>query len=149
MLEAVQRVNKWRLVEVSELSAVSQFRSGCILAGDSYHTPRPTLSQGFNLALEDAATLGCLLHHVKTTEQIGKAISLYERLRSDRVQELLDATDHYENVALCSHMDSESPDGGGGKLTHSNGVYLVAQDVIWCYDAYAAAEAAYSSDPCT
>ncbi|KAI0151454.1 hypothetical protein BJ166DRAFT_390536 [Pestalotiopsis sp. NC0098] len=152
MLGAVKRVNKWRLVEVSGLPAVSyQFRSGCVLAGDSYHTLRPTLSQGFNLGLEDAATLGSLLHHVKTTEQIGKAISLYERLRSDRVQEVLDATERYENIALYSHEDSDAQnhDGRDGKPPYPNGEYLVAQEGIWCYDAYAAAEAAYSysSDP--
>lgn len=44
------------------------------------------------MALEDAATLGSLMRHANTTEQIPHATALYEKLRICRTARLLDET---------------------------------------------------------
>lgn len=44
----------------------------------------PYLAQGANSAIEDGAVLGLLLGHLKTKEQIPKALKMYERLRKSR-----------------------------------------------------------------
>lgn len=64
----------------------------CVLAGDCCHSFHPFLAQGLNLGLEDAATLGQLLSHVTSSNQLSKALALYNRLRADRAGKLLDET---------------------------------------------------------
>lgn len=64
----------------------------CVLAGDCCHSIHPFLAQGLNLGLEDAATLGQLLSHVTSSNQLSKALALYDRLRTERAGKLLDET---------------------------------------------------------
>ncbi|ETS81105.1 hypothetical protein PFICI_06107 [Pestalotiopsis fici W106-1] len=149
LLKAVQRVNKWRLVEVSGLSCLD-LPKGFVLAGDTYHTLRPSLSQGFNLGLEDAATLGSLLGHVKAVEQIPGAIAMYERLRSRRVQQVLHATQRYESGGLSTEIEPrtpKTPENSNVSAMNEDIGYVAAQNDIWAYDAYEAAETAYYDDP--
>lgn len=66
--------------------------AACVLAGDCCHSLHPFLAQGLNLGLEDAATLGQLLSHVTSSNQLSKALALYNRLRTARAGKLLDET---------------------------------------------------------
>lgn len=63
-----------------------------VLAGDCCHSLNPLLGQGLNLGLEDAATLGQLLSHVQSPNQLPEAIALYDGLRIDRARKLDDET---------------------------------------------------------
>lgn len=64
----------------------------CVLAGDCCHSLHPFLAQGLNLGLEDAATLGQLLSHVTSPDQLSQAVESYDRLRTDRARKILDET---------------------------------------------------------
>lgn len=44
----------------------------------------PYLAQGANSAVEDGAVLGLLLGHIKSKEQLPKALMMYETLRKQR-----------------------------------------------------------------
>jgi salicylate hydroxylase len=60
----------------------------CVLAGDCCHSLLPFLGQGLSLGLEDAATLGQLLSHVKAISQMPKAVAMYDRLRTERARKI-------------------------------------------------------------
>lgn len=64
----------------------------CVLAGDCCHSLHPFLAQGLNLGLEDAATLGQLLSHVTSPNQLPKMVASYDRLRTDRATKIFDET---------------------------------------------------------
>lgn len=110
---AAQRVNKWQLVHgnnsrskchsergfatdqrraVPPPPAMISAEATCVLVGDCCHSFHPFLTQGLNLGLEDAATLGHLLSRVGSSNQLPKALALYNRLRTDRARKLLDET---------------------------------------------------------
>ena len=57
-------------------------RPGVVLLGDAAHAMLPTLGQGGNLTLEDAATLGILLED----HSLDEALRQYDRERVDRTQ---------------------------------------------------------------
>jgi salicylate hydroxylase len=44
----------------------------------------PYLAQGANSALEDGAVLGLLVGHIKSKQQLPRALRLYEKLRKAR-----------------------------------------------------------------
>lgn len=52
----------------------------------------PYLAQGANSAVEDGAVLGLLLGHIKSKEQIPKALKMYEKLRKARGEAIVKET---------------------------------------------------------
>jgi salicylate hydroxylase len=44
----------------------------------------PYLAQGANSAVEDGAVLGHLLGHIRSKDQLPKALKMYEQLRKER-----------------------------------------------------------------
>lgn len=53
-------------------------------SGDSCHPMLPYLAQGANSAVEDGAVLGQVLGHIKSKDQVPKALEMYQRLRKAR-----------------------------------------------------------------
>ncbi|KAF7523481.1 hypothetical protein G7054_g11756 [Neopestalotiopsis clavispora] len=146
LLKGVQRATRWHQVEVSGFPS-SSLPPGVVLAGDSYHTLRPSLSQGFNLGLEDAATLGSLLSHVTSTDQISSAGGMYEMLRFSRVQQVQEATERYERGVLSTERMSRAIESPSESITNTDPDWEAAQAEIWCYDAYREAERAWVNEP--
>lgn len=64
----------------------------CVLAGDCCHSFHPLLAQGLNLGLEDAASIGQLLSHVTSPDQLSEVVASYDRLRTDRARKIFDDT---------------------------------------------------------
>lgn len=87
----------------------------CVLAGDCCHSFHPSLAQGLNLGLEDAATLGQLLSHVTSPKQLSKMVASYDRLRTDRAKKVFDETSVQVEKLHWS-------DGGLEKCTHEKSV---------------------------
>jgi salicylate hydroxylase len=54
------------------------------LLGDAAHATFPTLGQGAAMAIEEAATIGCLLPAGTTREQIPSRLAAYQELRKER-----------------------------------------------------------------
>lgn len=52
----------------------------------------PYLAQGANSAVEDGAVLGLLLGHVKSKEQVPRALQMYQRLRKSRGDAIVQET---------------------------------------------------------
>lgn len=52
----------------------------------------PYLSQGANSALEDGAVLGALLGKAKVPSDIPAAVTMYEKLRKERVERIVACT---------------------------------------------------------
>lgn len=133
IFNAAQRVNKWQLVHGEKLQlgcssdmvarlictrivppppTMVSSEATCVLAGDCCHSLPPFLAQGLNLGLEDAATLGHLLSHVASPTQLPKALSLYDRLRTNRAEKLLEETSAQIDKLreLQEHSDEEPID---------------------------------------
>ncbi|CAN8104108.1 unnamed protein product [Discula destructiva] len=83
-LDKVDTVEKWKLMHLEELPSWVNEQSNLVFVGDSCHPMLPYLAQGANSAVEDGAVLGLVLGHIKTKEQVPKALKLYEKLRKAR-----------------------------------------------------------------
>lgn len=87
----------------------------CVLAGDCCHSIPPFLAQGLKLGLEDAAMLGHLLSHVASSTQLSKALALYDRLRTERAERLLNETCAQINKLRGSQEHSHEEPAGGSR----------------------------------
>jgi salicylate hydroxylase len=71
----------------------------------------PYLAQGANMALEDGATLGCLLGKIESKSQIPKVVRIYEELRTERVTKVREETfRHQEEFHLPDGQLQQSRD---------------------------------------
>ncbi|KAJ7679210.1 FAD/NAD(P)-binding domain-containing protein [Mycena polygramma] len=73
---------KWQL-RVTPLLP-TWIRGRTALLGDAAHATLPLLGQGAAMAIEDAATLGCLLSAGTTTEDVPARLEAYQTLRKER-----------------------------------------------------------------
>lgn len=55
-----------------------------LYSGDACHPMLPYLAQGANSAVEDGAVLGLILGHLRSKDQLPKALKMYEDLRKAR-----------------------------------------------------------------
>ncbi|CCT74135.1 related to salicylate hydroxylase [Fusarium fujikuroi IMI 58289] len=91
-LSQVDKVDKWKLMHREELDSWINDDSNFVFVGDACHPMLPYLAQGANSAVEDGAVLGLLLGHVKSKQQLPKALSMYERLRKSRGEAIVRET---------------------------------------------------------
>ncbi|KAK8043179.1 FAD binding domain-containing protein [Apiospora phragmitis] len=152
MIDAAQRVNKWTAVHLPELPENCSPQGTSILVGDAANTMSPFLSQGLSLDLEDAATIGCLLGHVRSVSQLPAATALYVRIRNARAQRMREETVVFESQLRATtgggcRNDEESSAPGAGSSCPRLEIGRLAQTWMWSYDAYAEAEAAFRSEP--
>lgn len=63
----------------------------------------PYLAQGANSAVEDGAVLGQVLDHVKSKEQVPKALEMYQRLRKARGEAI--ARETFKQVRSNGSLD--------------------------------------------
>ncbi|KAK8129035.1 hypothetical protein PG984_010143 [Apiospora sp. TS-2023a] len=140
MLDAADAQKEWAATHLPALPEPRHSPQGTsVLVGDAANTMAHLLSQGLSLDLEDAATLGCLLGHVRNADQLPAATALYSRIRNERAQEMRDMTAVFESQLRATVSDGHE-DGleTADELRHSFG---------WSYDTYAEAEKAFNSDP--
>ncbi|KAJ6507733.1 FAD/NAD(P)-binding domain-containing protein [Mycena vitilis] len=81
-LEPTTPFLKWQLKTVPALLA--WIRGCAALLGDAAHGPLPTLGQGAAMAIEEAATLGCLFPLGTTREDVPARLDAYQILRKAR-----------------------------------------------------------------
>ncbi|CZR47941.1 uncharacterized protein FPRO_13608 [Fusarium proliferatum ET1] len=91
-LSQVDNVDKWKLMHREELDSWINDDSNFVFVGDACHPMLPYLAQGANSAVEDGAVLGLILGHVKSKQQLPKALSMYERLRKSRGEAIVRET---------------------------------------------------------
>ncbi|KAF7350158.1 FAD/NAD(P)-binding domain-containing protein [Mycena venus] len=89
------------LWQIRALPCLPTWINGCAaLIGDAAHATFPTLGQGAGMAIEDAATLACLLPLGTRTEEIPRRLEAYQTLRKARGEFVL--TESVEQVIVPS-----------------------------------------------
>lgn len=91
-LEKVDKVDKWRLMHREQLPSWINEQLNFVFVGDACHPMLPYLAQGANSAVEDGTVLGLLLGHVKSRDQVGQALKMYEKLRKARGEAVVKET---------------------------------------------------------
>ncbi|KAJ7067310.1 FAD/NAD(P)-binding domain-containing protein [Mycena amicta] len=81
-LPAVTPILRWQLRAIPLLPTWIKGRA--TLMGDAAHGTLPLLGQGAALAMEEAATLGCLLPFGTTAEEVPKRLEAFQELRKAR-----------------------------------------------------------------
>ncbi|KAJ7272178.1 FAD/NAD(P)-binding domain-containing protein [Mycena rebaudengoi] len=79
---APDTINIWDMRAVPKLPTWTRGR--VLLLGDAAHGTFPTLGQGAAMAVEEAATIGCLLPSGTTREQVPSRLEAHQILRKDR-----------------------------------------------------------------
>ncbi|KAJ7245198.1 FAD/NAD(P)-binding domain-containing protein [Mycena rebaudengoi] len=79
---APEMLNIWDLRAVPKLTTWTKGR--VLLLGDAAHATFPTLGQGAAMAIEEAATIGCLLPSGTTREQVPSRLEAHQILRKER-----------------------------------------------------------------
>ena len=73
----------WKLVDMDELPTCSKNRT--VLVGDACHPVLPSGFSGASMAIEDAVTLGILVHEGVEGGELEGLLRLYEEVRNPRV----------------------------------------------------------------
>ncbi len=80
----------WNLMDMDE---IEQWQRGhCCLIGDAAHPFLPHQGQGAAQAIEDAASLGCVLPLGTTRADVPSRMQLYEKCRKERAERVQDVT---------------------------------------------------------
>lgn len=108
MLRHAEHVLEWRLFTHQEIPTWAHPLKKLIIIGDACHAMTPYLAQGAAMGIEDAAILGGLLDRYQTSDDIGKVIALYEKLRIKRTAMVADAS-------IDSRNFTQMPDGPAQK----------------------------------
>ena len=90
LVEDVEKVEKWRLMDVGPLPTWTTPSGQMLLMGDACHATLPYLAQGAALAVEDAEALGMLLARCTSTQQVPRVVRLFEQVRKARVEEVVE-----------------------------------------------------------
>ncbi|KZV87759.1 FAD/NAD(P)-binding domain-containing protein [Exidia glandulosa HHB12029] len=77
-------------------------RERVALLGDACHPTLPHLAQGAAQAVEDGAVLAAVLAKVGCKEDVGRALRVYEALRKERAEWVVDAAAHSGKQLLLS-----------------------------------------------
>jgi 2-polyprenyl-6-methoxyphenol hydroxylase-like FAD-dependent oxidoreductase len=89
---AATRTEDLRLDELFDRSPIDHWGRGPVtLLGDAAHPMLPHAGQGAAQAIEDAVTLGALLHEVSDTTALHAALRRYEHLRTTRTRKIVEA----------------------------------------------------------
>ncbi|KAK8128640.1 monooxygenase [Apiospora sp. TS-2023a] len=150
MLEQVKEVAKWRLMHIPVLPTWRSENGRVVMSGDCCHAILPYMAQGLTMALEDCATLGSLMRHVTSPDQLLAATSMYDQLRKARTARLLEETKrqgaelHLDDGEAQRKRDADLAQSlqPGSDWTHPK-----AQSWIWSYNAADEAEKAYRNSP--
>ncbi|KAJ5284570.1 hypothetical protein N7505_002550 [Penicillium chrysogenum] len=110
-LSVVDKVDKWKLMHREELSSWVNEKSNFVFVGDSCHPMLPYLAQGANSAVEDGAVLGLILGHLRSKDQLPKALEMYEDLRKSRGDAIVKETfKQRDSFHMADGPDQEARD---------------------------------------
>ncbi|KAL0934859.1 FAD binding domain-containing protein [Colletotrichum truncatum] len=155
-LDAVDSVEKWKLMHREELNSWVNEKSNFVFVGDACHPMLPYLAQGANSAVEDGAVLGLLLGHITSKSQLPTALRLYEKLRKARGDAIVRETfKQRESFHMHDGPEQEARDQIflsqlGKELKGpfpSRWTCPEVQPWLYGYDAYKEVEEATKNDP--
>ncbi|KAJ5196698.1 hypothetical protein N7449_007177 [Penicillium cf. viridicatum] len=156
-LSVVDRVDKWKLMHREELPSWVNEKSNFVFVGDSCHPMLPYLAQGANSAVEDGAVLGLILGHLRSKDQLPKALKMYEDLRKARGDAIVKETfKQRDSFHMADGPEQEARDKiflsqlGESKVQGpfpSKWTCPQVQPWLYGYDAFKVVENAVLKDP--
>ncbi|KAJ5955416.1 hypothetical protein N7501_009695 [Penicillium viridicatum] len=156
-LSVVDRVDKWKLMHREELPSWVNEKSNFVFVGDSCHPMLPYLAQGANSAVEDGAVLGLILGHLRSKDQLPKALKMYENLRKARGDAIVKETfKQRDSFHMADGPEQEARDKiflsqlGESKIQGpfpSKWTCPQVQPWLYGYDAFKVVENAVLKDP--
>ncbi|OJJ82587.1 uncharacterized protein ASPGLDRAFT_1496110 [Aspergillus glaucus CBS 516.65] len=84
LLALVPEVQKWRLMNNTEMDSWCDEKGTIVFLGDACHPMLPYIAQGANSALEDAAVLGTLIAKAHDKSDFPALLQIYQHLRKPR-----------------------------------------------------------------
>ncbi|KAF2265441.1 FAD/NAD(P)-binding domain-containing protein [Lojkania enalia] len=121
-----------------------------LLIGDAAHAMPPHLAQGATACIEDAAFLGCVFAKVKSIQDVGDALRIFQHNRKPRVMAISRRSAQAGHIwALADGLDQEKRDQrlreGHPNRDFPNPFSDVEfRDWLYDYDVFAEAEDAWS-----
>jgi salicylate hydroxylase len=94
----------WTLGEVGPIPSYVSTSGRVALVGDAAHALLPHAAQGAGMAMEDAASLGEFVGHLRSTEDLPKVMSAWSEFRQARVE-------HLRSISRGNAIDMTLPDG--------------------------------------
>lgn len=158
-IDKVVKVDKWKLMHRPPMDRWVSEGGSLALIGDSCHPMLPYLAQGANSALEDGAVLGWCVGQVRQRSQLKHAVRLYEKVRKERGEKVAKETflqrhqfhmvdgpeQESRDAIFMAQLDKDEIDDT--MPFPSRWTCGIVQRWLYGYDAYAAAQAAFDSDP--
>ncbi|KAF4547700.1 FAD-binding domain-containing protein 8 [Elsinoe fawcettii] len=78
-------VEKWRLIDLKPIDDWVHPSGKMVLIGDAVHATLPYLAQGAAMAIEDGATLGWILSHITSKQELPELLDFFCQVRRPRV----------------------------------------------------------------
>jgi salicylate hydroxylase len=121
-----------------------------VIIGDAVHATLPYLAQGAAMAIEDAATLGSVLSHVDSIDDLPRLLNFFYGLRINRVHSIQRGSwtnrffIHMGDGPMLDMRESifKAGDYPGSPNLMGNTLF---QDYLYGFDATAYAENAYEA----
>lgn len=94
----------WTLGEVAPIESYVSESGRVALVGDAAHALLPHAAQGAGMAIEDAASLGEFVGHLKSKNDLAKVMGAWSGFRQSRVE-------HLRSISNGNAVDMTLPDG--------------------------------------
>lgn len=88
----IDQALKWPLINGVPLPTWTAPSGKLLMLGDAAHPMVPYMSQGAAMAVEDGAAIGEILNFVRSRDQIGIALELFEQVRMKRSYQMQEAS---------------------------------------------------------
>jgi salicylate hydroxylase len=103
-MKLIDTAVKWPLIGNNSLDSWVSPSSRLVVLGDAAHAMVPYMSQGAAMAVEDGAALAAALNQIRSTDELGFALGVFERERKTR-------TSMMQEASMVNAMIWHFPDG--------------------------------------
>ncbi|CRL22669.1 Aromatic-ring hydroxylase-like [Penicillium camemberti] len=153
LLALVPEVQKWRLMNNTEMDSWCNEKGTIAFLGDACHPMLPYMAQGANSSLEDGAVLGGLIAKAHDKLDLPALLQIYQHLRKPRSLAIVEAsfkqrhTNHLRNGPEQQQRDKILEEQFQEPLPGYPFYWLDPQSQGWIYsyNAYEEAEMAWKS----
>ncbi|KAL4737928.1 hypothetical protein BDV11DRAFT_216380 [Aspergillus similis] len=134
----VEKTVKWPLISGSSLKRWAMGR--LVILGDAAHAMVPYMSQGAAMAVEDGIALARSLSHMRSRDQMSKAVDIFQEVRRERAGQMQEASLlngqlwHFADGPLQKARDAAmAPEVEGIPFSHSPNQWSDPATQMWCY----------------
>lgn len=142
LLDMLTTTTDWPINAISIPSIWNSPSGRVVLTGDAAHATVPYMALGAAMAVKDAAAMAAALRHVKSIDELPKAISVFVNARMPRVKMVHEASfangliihlpdgpvqqarDEAMEAEVEGRMFSQSPDQWAGSCVDGVGVWV-------------------------